>query len=120
MAKTDNISQEVSEVTKKVLELSEKVNSDVIKYADCVWDMSKLLTMIYDRQVHTGYYKNKATYDGSTGLLYCYTQYIKSKKEALTGMYKDMYQKDNIGYKNTIETLLEKIWEKIEELEAKL
>ena len=120
MAKTDNISQEVSEVTKKVLELSEKVNSDVIKYADCVWDMTKLLTMIYDRKVHTGYHKGKSTYDGSVGLLYCYTEYIKSKKEVLTGHYKDMYQKENTGYKKAIETLLERIWDKIEELEAKL
>lgn len=120
MAKSDNISQEVSEVTKKVLELSEKVNSDVVKYADCIWDMTNLLTMIYDRKVHTGYHKGKSTYDGSVGLLYCYTKYIKTKKEVLTGSYKDMYQKENTGYKKAIETLLEKIWEKIEELEAKL
>lgn len=122
LAKTDNISQEVSEITKKVLELSEKVNNDVIKYADCMYDMTSLLRMIYDRKVYTGYdnRNRRSTYDGSNGLLYCYTKYLKSKKEALVGSYKDMYQKENTAYKKAIETLLEKIWEKIENLEAKL
>ena len=119
LAKSDNISKEVSEITQKVLEISEKINGDIIKYADCVSDLSSILSMIYDKRTYIP--GNRCgTYKGVDGLLYCYANYISSKKDSLMGNYKDMYQKENTVYRSKIEELLEKIWNKIESLETKL
>lgn len=115
-AQNDTIGEDVEEVVNKVMEIILKINKDIVKYADLVYDASKLNKMLYD-QVH--HHNGKTS--GSNGLLVLFAGYMSDKKNGLGNtQYADMYEEDVEKNKRKIEDLIEKIYEAIEKLESKM
>lgn len=124
LAEDDTIAEEVQEIVNRVLELTIKYNKDIVKYADVSYKMSSLMELVYDKQVHTGYQRGKATYRGKDGLLYYFARYMESKKSALKDNDVSRYSSNSYynstmtNYKNAIEKQLEKIDKEISEIEG--
>lgn len=115
-AQNDTIGEEVEEVVNKVMEIVVKINKDITKYADLVYDASNLNRMLYSQR---RYDKGKSY--GSDGLLILFGSYMSEKKSGIgSTQYADYYQKDIENYKKRIEDLIENIYDEIEKLEAKM
>ena len=97
------------------MEIIVKINKDITKYADLVYDASSLNRMLYEQR---RYDKGKSY--GSDGLLILFANYMSNKKSGMSSQHADYYQKDIENYKKRIEDLIEKIYNEIEKIEAKM
>lgn len=107
LAEEDNISELINETIQRSMDVAAKVNKDVIKYADLLYPIEKMLLMIYDKQTWNSRDRKS---EGTDGLLKAYASYIHAKVNANKGSYADMYQRD-------IEASLSRIKERIKELD---
>lgn len=107
LAEEDNISELINEAIQRSMDIAAKVNKDVIKYADLLYPVEKMLLLIYDKQTWNSRDRKS---EGNDGLLKAYASYIHAKVHANKGSYADMYQRD-------IEASLSRIKERIKELD---
>lgn len=117
LAEEDNISELVNETIQRSMDIAAKVNKDVIKYADLLYPVEKMLLMIYDKQTYDQKYHRL---EGSDGLLKAYASYIHNKVNANKGSYSDMYQKDTEEALGRIKETIKKLDDLMDEIEEKL
>lgn len=115
----DGISEKVNEYTKKVLELAIKVSAEPLRYAKLEYKIGGLMDLIRDeRQYNSGYGRNKGYYSGTNGLLYLYTEYLKTKLSMASGTSYD-YERDAYNdIKKKIVDLCSKIDSEISKIES--
>lgn len=117
LAQEDNTSELVNEIIQRSMDIAAKVNKDVIKYADLLYPVEKMLLLIYDKQT---YDRKDHKLEGSDGLLKAYASYIHNKVNANRGSYADMYQKDTEEALVRIKETIKKLDNLMDEIEEKL
>jgi hypothetical protein len=117
LAKQDNMAELVGEIVNRVMELSQKINADISKYADLVYPITSIIHDIYStRQYHKG------TVTGHDGLLPVFSGYMKSKSSALSNSNNmtDYYQRDSENYLIKLKDIINNLEDKLDDLEDKL
>lgn len=115
LAEQDNISELVNETIQRSMDIAAKVNKDIIKYADLIYPVEKMLLLIYDKQTY-----NQREIKGSDGLLKVYASYIHDKLHASKGSYVDMYMKDVEAALDKIKKIVKQLNDLMNEIEEKL
>lgn len=117
LAEEDNISELVNETIQRSMDIAAKVNKDVIKYADLLYPVEKMLLLVYDKQTWNSRDRKTEGYDG---LLKAYASYIHAKVHANKGSYTDMYQKDTEVALGRIKETIKNLDDLMDEIEEKL
>ena len=81
IAEDDDTAFEVNTIVTKVMKISIKVSENLDKYADKVYDLEKLLSMLYDKK-HWNTRNRGGYYSGANGIFYLFTEYVKALKDA--------------------------------------
>jgi hypothetical protein len=117
LVQNDNISELVNDAIQRSMEISTKINSDIIKYSDLVFPLTKVLELIYNKQT---YDKKDHQINGFDGLLKSYSSYIYAKSHATKGSYVDMYQRDTEKAMELIKEAIKRIDDLLDSIEEKL
>ena len=81
IAEDDDTAFEVNIIVNKVMKISIKVSENLDKYADKVYNLEKLLSMLQDKRQWNSS-RRGGYYSGQNGIFYLFTEYVKALKDA--------------------------------------
>lgn len=122
LAEEDETVYEINTIVNKVMKISITISDDIVKYADQVSNLERLILKLYSEQrwVDRSRWRKESGYEGQDGLLKLMTGYIRLKKDLSESsdrkyIYNDSESegekkmKQLKAYKNALEKMINEI-----------